>query len=719
MNSYAVGRSAYRPPSRTKSKMGRRCGQFFRVTMQLLSLRIENFGLFRGAHYFDLASPSSGEGTPNLTVFVGHNGAGKSTLFQAIRVALHGVLAVGDKITAPQYNNFLYGHMHRHKEGAKTTVSTEASVALSFGFVQSGIPRRVHVARRWQRNGRAVSETLEVLQDSQVLATEAADAQAWINDLLPPGVARLCFFDAEDLDALAGADQRNPSLGEALQRLLGLDLIQRAQADLRAYLIKQGGSNAVSNLRHVVLAHQTSLEALDRKLDALKARMEEVADEETNTKSQVAEQERLLAAAGGLYAARRTVQQERLAVMDGEITAAQTQIADQAAHLLPFALAPQLCRRLAARVMEEDTAQREQVAQTLLSERLTKIETQVSGERFWEEVALPPKKQQDIIQRLLDVIEKQKPAASTSAPLLHHLAAPERVQLHSWIDQTLEVVPGQVHSLGDCLRGLQEERRTLELDLQRAPDDEALAPLHAALVGYQTALADVQRRRAQLTEETGAASYQRTEKDRLMEKAILTLTTAQAGEAEMVLAERSRTVLRAYEIKLTQQRLSALEKALVRCFNALCQKEYLLAAVTIQPDDFAVELESADGRVLQLGSFSAGERQLYALALLQAMREVSDRQLPLLVDTPLARLDAEHRHRLLHDYLPAVSDQILLFATDAEADAPFLTEAQPYLAHTYRLQFDPLRGDTQATQVEANSPQPSESLSLQELNHGF
>ena len=74
--------------------------------MQLLSLRVENFGLFRGTHFFDLApsaAPVSGQ-SPNLTIFVGHNGAGKSTLFQAIGVALHGVQALGGKVSAVQYN---------------------------------------------------------------------------------------------------------------------------------------------------------------------------------------------------------------------------------------------------------------------------------------------------------------------------------------------------------------------------------------------------------------------------------------------------------------------------------------------------------------------------------------------------------------------------------------------------------------------------------------
>ena len=687
--------------------------------MQLLSLRVENFGIFRGTHFFDLVAPSVGDHAPNLTIFVGHNGAGKSTLFQAIAVALHGIQALGDKVTTLHYQDFLYGHMHRHKEGSKTVVSTEASVSLSLSHVQSGNPRRVYVTRRWQRNGRTVSEALEVSQDSELLTAEAADAQAWINDLLPPDMARLCFFDAEDLDALAGAGQRNPALGEALKRLLGIDLIQRAQADLRAYILKQGGSNVVSSLRQVVLTHQTSLEGIDRKLVTLKTQIEELSEQETTAQALIAEKERLLAAAGGLYAARRIVQQERLEAIEEQITAARTQIADQAAHLLPFSLSPSLCRRLAARLTEEEELQREQVAQTLLQEKMEQLQAITSETEFFIDLKIGLAKQEEIRRRFSAALQNHLPKSSMNVSLRHHLAAPERAQLQNWISEATTVAPSQVQQVGERLRSLQKEQRTLELDLQRAPDDASLAPLHASVLEHQATLASLQAQRGQIGEQTGAEQYRRADKERAMQNAITALIEAQSGETELVLAERSRTVLRAYEIELTRQRLFALEQSLVACFNKLCQKDHLLTAVTIQPDDFTVELKSMDGRSLSLSSFSAGERQLYALALLQAMRQVSDRQLPMLVDTPLARLDAEHRHRLLHDYLPVVSDQILLFATDAEADTPFLSAAQPYLAYAYRLKFDPERGDTEATLIEQPSSLPSEYRSVQELPHVF
>lgn len=656
--------------------------------MQLLSLHIENFGLYAGTHSFDLAPRVRGGEHRPLTVFVGHNGAGKSTLFTALFVALHGPLALGERIGQAQYNDFLYSRMHRHKGAGKNTISNEASVALSLEYIRSGTPRRVHIARAWRRNGRIVDETLTVTQDGQLLASEAADAQAWINDLLPSGVARLCFFDAEDLDALAGADQRSPQLGETVRRLLGLDLIQRLQGDLRAYTLKQGGTGAVANWRQVVLSHQASLDSLGKKLTKLKDQEVQLAVQEETLEAHVADQERRLAAAGGLFAARRAARQEQLVHVRSGIEAAQGKIGDMAAHLLPFALAPGLCARLSERLTLEAETQRRQVAQSLVREHLARVEAVLTEEPFWDDLQLPARKQRAVREKLQATLRAQSPDDGDLPPIRHHLAAPERDQLQGWIQQVREVVPGQVQEVGDDLRRMQAEQKAIEQDLQRAPEDEELAPLHEELIGLQTELADLQKQQAALAQEIGAAQYQWDTKERQMQRDVERLAEAQAGQQEMVLAERSRLALRAYEDALTRRRLAELEEALVGCFNTLCQKEHLLKAVTIHRDDFAVRLESADGRALSLGSFSAGERQLYALALLQALRKVSARALPLLIDTPLARLDEQHRHRLLHDYLPVASDQVILFATDAEADAAFLAQTDPYLAHAYRLHFD-------------------------------
>ncbi|RAQ94002.1 hypothetical protein A4R35_00560 [Thermogemmatispora tikiterensis] len=108
-------------------------------------------------------------------------------------------------------------------------------------------------------------------------------------------------------------------------------------------------------------------------------------------------------------------------------------------------------------------------------------------------------------------------------------------------------------------------------------------------------------------------------------------------------------VLSTYRDALTRQKLRELEKKLIQYFAQLCHKEDLLTQVLIDPETFAVQFRDVHGRLLSLASFSAGERQLYALALLQALRAIGQRRLSLVMDTPLALLDEEYRQRFLRE----------------------------------------------------------------------
>ena len=140
-----------------------------------------------------------------------------------------------------------------------------------------------------------------------------------------------------------------------------------------------------------------------------------------------------------------------------------------------------------------------------------------------------------------------------------------------------------------------------------------------------------------------------------------------------------------------------LEEALLTAFNTLCRKEHLLEAIRIDPDDFHTLLLGASDNELDLDDFSAGERQLYAMALLWALRQLSGRQLPLVIDTPLARMDEIHRSRLLARYFPSVSAQVILFSTDTGLDAGMLAQVEPHLARSYQLNYDAHRGETIVT----------------------
>jgi DNA sulfur modification protein DndD len=82
------------------------------------------------------------------------------------------------------------------------------------------------------------------------------------------------------------------------------------------------------------------------------------------------------------------------------------------------------------------------------------------------------------------------------------------------------------------------------------------------------------------------------------------------------------------------------------------------------------------------------------MALLWALRSVSGRNLPIIIDTPMGRLDSEHRHALLTRFFPEAANQVILLSTDTEIDAVAYHLLQPAISHTFSLDFDNESGST-------------------------
>lgn len=676
--------------------------------MRLLDLTVENIGLYSGKHHFDLTIDSSLGSRRNVVVFRGHNGAGKSTLFQALALAFHGSLSLGDRISQNQYNEYLLNRLHRRITDEVTVASCTGMVAVTFEYVQSGRPLRIRVERHWQRNGRVVQERLALFQNGAPIELSPVDYQNWLNELFPPGRATLVLFDAERLDAFASTELNQDRLAETLRRLLGLDLVERLQADLETFTIKQGGADKIELLRNRAVQHQMAMDKLEIEFKVLENTTAELKAEEEKLEVLLAEQERHLAAEGGAYAERRPIWQERLIVVQQEREEAEGQLRELSGLLLPFTLVPDLCQRLSKRLAEEAQTHRRQIAVEVWQQKMTNVEQVIQEGTLWNDIDLPEMDRKRLDERIVQLLRTMIAAnGDDSTPIIHHLAEGEQDKLQDWIAQARHVVPQQIQLLGERLQELLTEQRRIEDDLQRAPTDEALAPIHTEILRLQSALGDVQKRQVQLSEERGAVQFQREDQRRKLQQITTELDTYGAVENQIALAIRSRLALKTYQDALTRQRLAALEKSLVTSFNAICRKERLLPATYIHPDDFQIQLQGPDGHILSLNDFSAGERQLYALALLKALRQVSGQQMPLLIDTPLARLDEVHRLSLIHDYLPIVSEQVLLFVTDAELDVSLMEELEPHAATIYSLHYDLPQ---QQTKVTCNTQQSALQL---------
>ncbi len=88
---------------------------------------------------------------------------------------------------------------------------------------------------------------------------------------------------------------------------------------------------------------------------------------------------------------------------------------------------------------------------------------------------------------------------------------------------------------------------------------------------------------------------------------------------------------------------------------------------------------------------------MFATAVLWALAKTSGKPLPFIIDTPLARLDIEHRQNLVDKFFPQASHQVIIFSTDAEIDSKDYLKLLPNISRSYAMRYHAGKGKTTKT----------------------
>ena len=107
---------------------------------------------------------------------------------------------------------------------------------------------------------------------------------------------------------------------------------------------------------------------------------------------------------------------------------------------------------------------------------------------------------------------------------------------------------------------------------------------------------------------------------------------------------------------------------------------------TIHIDGDSVELKLLNKRAELLAmEQSAGQKEILAFSLIASVVELSNRQVPAVVDTPLARLDMLHKKNALSGFFPCLGPQVIILATDTEIGWEEVEQLSPVLATKHHL----------------------------------
>jgi len=156
-------------------------------------------------------------------------------------------------------------------------------------------------------------------------------------------------------------------------------------------------------------------------------------------------------------------------------------------------------------------------------------------------------------------------------------------------------------------------------------------------------------------------------------------------------------VLLEYKGELQKSKIVELQNTMIKCICKITSKDGLIEKVTIDPNTLEFKYYNKKGEDVNKSSLSAGEKQLLVIGMLWALGICSQKELPIIIDTPLARLDSFHRKCIIKNYLPKASKQVIILSTDQEVTKEDYEDLRPFIGKEYTLVYD---DDSMSTQIE-------------------
>lgn len=153
-------------------------------------------------------------------------------------------------------------------------------------------------------------------------------------------------------------------------------------------------------------------------------------------------------------------------------------------------------------------------------------------------------------------------------------------------------------------------------------------------------------------------------------------------------------VLDIYKIRLQQKKIKVLAETMTSCYKQLANKKTLINSIQMDPETLDFYYYNDQNDIVPKNRLSAGEKQLMVVALLWSLAICSKRKLPVIIDTPLSRLDSLHRVALIKTYFPNASDQTIILSTDSEIFGEYYEALKENVGDEYTLRYDDVTKST-------------------------
>ena len=637
------------------------------------NLLINNFGVYCGKQNFDLTTKSK-----KPVILIGAlNGSGKTTFLQAIDFVLYGKFSNYFYSQKLSYENFL------NKNINKKNFDEGAQIELTFNRKYKGKKQKFKISRNWKLIGKKMKEEFFVFIDEKFDEDITKDWDNFVDQILPSRVASLFFFDGEKIEQLADLEESKKVLKKAINSLLGLEIVDQLNVDVDEFQKRSSLRIKDDDEKKVIEDLELKIQDYEKKIKVVDDKIVKEDDNLTKVRYEIRELDIELSQKGVAYYDKKKDYEKDQLDIDQKRESLQQDLVKIAAGDAPLLILEKELNEIHQQSKQLSTS----LDQTSVQNKINNLIDQ------FEEFSEKNCSDKDYLVKFKKFSEKQKINKvldnKVSDFLLKDL---NPYEINFLLSESFSNIKQDIDKLTSKKIKLDEEYEKLSQLINKIPSDDEIKPLIEKSKKLQKEEETLITKLNILKDERGTLNGPmvklnielKREYEKKSSKDIDNLDNKRFIDYSI----KVKDVLSSFHVKALDYHIKRLEKLILNCFKSLHRKKNFIKSIKIDTIEFDLKIYDKKDTEVNTEDLSAGERQLLAVAILWGLAKASNSAAPTIIDTPLGRLDSEHRLNLVEQYFPTASKQVILLSTDEEINKKYHKFISPHLSRSYKIEYD-------------------------------
>ncbi len=675
--------------------------------MKIKKITLFNIGPYVGKNTFDFSINKK----KNIVLIGGKNGAGKTTFFNSIKTCLYGCKVWGYDAPGKEYYSIISSLVN-----SKTVYdsNTTAFIELELVFDDGKNVDSYVLHREWKKFRMSFTEYFNIKKNGQpIIGTDEDDFVNYLLSIVPPDMFNFYFFDGESIaEFFLGADG-NKNFRNAFLKLYGLDTltilvenftrnIKKTDAKNAAHDIYKQAQHVLENAEQKYAELNSTLSELENKMDLNVIKLHSLSSEYSKE--------------GGISLKEWKDINANISKEESIRESINKWLKEIANNYLPFVLIEKNLNKLLSELAKSQENQKTEVV----------IEA-ISNNDFADSLnqLFIDKKTNDVsVNEIISIIKKNLIVEESIA----FDYSPN--QMNKIMSQIYEKLDFDKNQIGKALKQLKSS-----LKKSKKLRDSLL---NSSIDGYEEYLTEKERLEKSISDFKTDIEKIKEEIDQqqlLVVDAKTSYEKAKSNYENMLknksindLSERAVATYSLLEEQLVRRQANILQEAFIKCFKSIINKNNFIDGIIIDKNINVIPYKFVSVRKDQLSNyiqvnnsflelygkakltvelnrlemdivdsvelpspinvpFSKGERQVYIMSIYLALLKTSRKDIPFFIDTPFARIDSNHRDKIIKEFFLNIRNQLFILSTDEEIVGGYKEKMDEQISDIFTLKI--------------------------------